>query len=236
MQRDALQIRPLLIKLVLESSGCFQGTGTRPYGVDIVSLIENFPNEDLAPDLTEFPSLSNESRAKLNQMRIVAVNARVKSVLEAAKNLKTKIPNELGTDFDKQTTIDVLRQVATHLKDMGVWPTGSLGFSPNEFFTLCESFRNSAIKEALTTLTEVLIDGFQSGDAISRTICLVAQMNLNSLLTAEHFIGCSGQVVRIAKEHVQAMESKYEGVSPAQTAEALAKTFENLAADLARLE
>jgi hypothetical protein len=236
MQRDALQIRPLLIDLVLETSGCFQGTGKKSHGVDIVGLIDDFTSEVLAPDLTELPTLSSELKTKISSMRAAVVNVRLKSVLDEAKTLEAKIANELGAEFDKQATIDVVKQVATDLRDMGVWPTGPLGFSSNEFLTLCDSFRNSAVKEALATLTDVHLDGFQSGDAVARTISRVAQMNLNPLLTAEKFISRSSQVIRAAKEHVQTMESKYESVTPSQTAEALVETFDNLAADLARLQ
>lgn len=236
LQRDALHIRPQLIDLVLETSGCFQGAGRTPQGVDIVGLIDSYPDESLAPDLSELPSLSSELRAKLMAMRASAINARLKLVLQAAKTLETKIANELGMDFDKQAAIDAVKQVATDLKDMGVWPTGALGFSSNEFLTLCESFRNSAVKEALATLTDVLVDGSLASDAASRTISRVAQMPLTPLLTAEHFINRAGQVIRVAQEHVRTMEAKYEGVTPAQTAEALADTFENLATDLARLQ
>lgn len=236
LQRDALQIRPQLIDLVLETSGCFQGTGKTPQGVDIVGLIVNYPEESLAPDLSEFPSLSGELRAKLIVMRAIAINARLKQVLQAAKTLETRIANELGADFDKQAAIEVVKQLATDLKDMGVWPTGALGFSSNEFLTLCESFRNAAVKEALATLADVLVDGLQASAAASRTISRVAQMPLVPLLTAEQFINRAGQVVRVAEEHVRTMEAKYEGVTVAQTAKALAETFENLATDLARLQ
>jgi len=236
LQRDALQIRPQLIDLALETSGCFQGTGKTPQGVDIVRLIESYPDESLAPDLSELPSLSSELRAKLLGMRAIAINARLTQVLQAAKILETKISNELGTDFDKQAVIDAVKQLATDLRDIGAWPTGMLGFSSNEFLTLCESFRNAAVKEALTTLSDVLADGVHASDAASRTISRVAQMPLAPMLTAEQFINRAGQMVRVAEGHARTMEAKYEGVTPAQTAEAIAETFENLATDLARLQ
>ncbi len=236
LQRDALQIRPQLIDLVLETSGCFQGTGKTPQGVDIVGLIESYPEEGAAPDLSELPSISGELRAKLMVMRAIAINARLKQVLQAAKTLETRIANELGEDFDKQVVIDVVKQLATDLKEMAVWPTDTLGFSSNEFLTLCESFRNAAVKEALATLTDVFVDGLQASDAASRTISRVAQMPLAPLLTADKFINRAGEVVRVAEGHVRTMEAKYEGVTPAQTAEALAETFESLATDLARLQ
>jgi hypothetical protein len=204
--------------------------------VDIVGLIEGYPDESLVPDLSELPTLPNELRSKLIGMRAIAINARLKQVLQAAKTLETKISNELGADFEKQAVVDVVKQLATDLKDMGAWPTGALGFSSNEFLKLCESFRNAAVKEALTTLRDVLADGVQASDAASRTISRVAQMPLASMLTAEQFVNQAGQVIRVAEGHVRTMEAQYEGVTVAQTAKALAETFENLATDLAMLQ
>lgn len=133
-------------------------------------------------------------------MRAIAINARLKQVLQAAKTLETGISNELGADFDKQAVIDAVKQLATDLKDMGAWPTGALGFSSNEFLTLCESFRNAAVKEALTTSRMSLPMEYRRVTRPSRTISRVAQMPLTPLLTAEHFINRAGQVVRVYRK------------------------------------
>ena len=72
--------------------------------------------------------------------------------------MHASIVSELGVEFDKQAIIDVVKQVATNLKEMGTWTSSDLGFSSNEFFEVCEGFRNSAVKEAIAAIGDLLTE------------------------------------------------------------------------------
>ena len=63
MQRHAIQIRPSIIQLVLETGGCFQGTGKTAHGVDIVGLVERYPEDSSIAELNDIPGLTTELRA-----------------------------------------------------------------------------------------------------------------------------------------------------------------------------
>jgi len=235
LQRDAFQVRALLIQLVLETSGCFQGTGRTAYGVDIVGLLDCYPDETSTAEFIDLPNLSPEQRSTLMSMRPAAVGARLKQVLEAAKKSQALIATELDAEFEKKVVIDVVKEVATTLKVMGAWPT-TLGFQSKAFFEVCESFRNSAVKEALATLKDVLTDRAEEPANAPKKISRVAQMPLDSLLTAQRFISDARAVIRAAADHARTLEQQYEGISPVQKAEELSATFESLAADLGRLQ
>ncbi len=236
LQRDAFQIRSTLIQLVLETSGCFQGTGKTAYGVDIVGLIEGYPNETSTADLTDLPGLSSELRSTLMSMRPPAVGARLKKLLEEARKSQALIAAELEVEFDKKAVIDVVKEVATNLKEMGSWPTNTLGFSSNAFFEVCESFRSSAVKETLALLKNVLADGDGAPANALKQISRVAQMPLDPLLTAQRFISDARAVIRVAASHAQTLENQYEGISPDQKAKELTEIFVSLITDLGRLQ
>lgn len=237
LQCDASQVRASLIQLVLEISGCFQGsTGKTAQGVDIMRLLECYPDESGTADLNDLPGLSPELRQTLNSMRSAAVGARLKQVLESAKRTQVLIANELGAEFDKQAVIDAVKAVATNLKDMGAWSTNNIGFSSNTFFEVCESFRNSAVKEALAGLADVLTEGADEPTNMLKKISRVAQMPLAPLLTAEQFISDASLVIRAAASHAQTLEMQYRGISPTQKAEELSSILAGLAADLGRLQ
>ncbi|MDD5034964.1 MAG: protein DpdH [Methylococcaceae bacterium] len=235
MQRNAFQIRSTLIQLVLETSGCFQGTGKTAYGVDIVGLIECYPNETSAADFADLPSLSPELRSSLRSMGPSQIGARFRQVCEAAKKMQALIVTELEADFDKQAVIDTVKAVATNLKEMGAWPT-ALGFSTNDFLKVCESFRSSAVKDALATLGDVLADGADESANAPKQISRVSQIPFDSLVTAQRFIGDARAVTRAAASHAQTLEKQYEGIMPAQKAKELTETFANLIADLGQLQ
>lgn len=234
LQSDAFKIRESLIQLVLETSGCFQGTGKNAYGVDIVGLLSCYPDESDTADHNDLPSLSSELRQTLMSMRTIQVGVRLKQVLETAKKMQASIVTELDAEFDKNKVIDIVKNVATNLRTMGAWPI-ALGFSSNAFFDVCESFRNSAVKESLGALTDALVDGADESVNAPKRISRVAQMPLDPLLTAQRFIIDARAVIRSAADHALTLETQYEGVSPAQKAEELSEAFESLAADLGTL-
>ncbi len=234
LQHNAFQVRASLIQRVLETSGCFQGTGKTAYGVDIVGLFECYPDETSTADLIDLPNLSPEQRSTLMSMRPAAVGARLKQVLEAAKKSQALIATELDAEFDKKAVIHVVKEVATNLKAMGAWPT-TLVFPSNAFFEVCELFRNSAVKEALATLKDVLADGAGEPVDARKTISRVAQMPLDPLLAAQRFISDARAVIRAAADHARTLEKQYQGISPVQKADDLSETFACLIADLDRL-
>lgn len=236
LQRDAFKIRELLIQLVLESNGCFQGTGKTAYGVDIVGLLACYPDESDTADLSDVPSLSQDLRQTLQLLRDSVIRARLNQVIEAARKTQALIANELDAEFDKQAVIDTVKAVATILAEMGVWPTNSLGFSSNAFFQVCESFRSSAVKESLAVLTDVLADGTDESINAPKRISRIAQMPLDPLLTAQRFIIDARAVIRSAADHALTLEKQSEGISPAKKAEELSEVFDSLAADLGRLQ
>jgi len=234
LQCDAFKIRESLIQLVLETSGCFQGTGKTAYGVDIVGLLACYPDESDTADLNDLPGLSAERRQTLMSMRSSLVGARLRQLLEAAKKTQASIATELDAEFDKNEVIAIVKDVATNLKSMGAWPA-NLGFSSNAFFEVCEKFRNSAVKESLGALTDVLADGTEETVNTPKKISRVAQMPVDPLLIAQRFVSDARAVIRSAAGHARTLERQYEGVLPAQKAEELSEAFESLAADLRTL-
>lgn len=234
LQCDAFKIRESLIRLVLETSGCFQGTGKTAYGVDIVGLLACYPDESDTADLNDLLGLSPELRQTLMSMRSSLVGARLRQVLEAAKKTQASIVTELDAEFDKNQVIAIVKDVATNLRTMGAWPE-NLGFSSNAFFEVCETFRNSAVKESLAALTNVLADGAEETVNTPKKTSHVAQMPLDPLLIAQRFVSDARAVIRSAADHARTLERQYEGVSPDQKAEELSEAFESLAADLGTL-
>ena len=236
LQRDAVKIRELLIQLVLESSGCFQGTGKTAYGVDIVGLLACYPDESDTADLSDVPSLSQDLRQTLQLLRDSVIGARLNQVIEAAKKSQALIATELDTDFDKKEVIDVIKAVAINLTEMGAWSESDIGFKSKAFFDVCESFRSSAVKESLTALTDVLADGAEGSVNSPKRISRIAQMPLDPLLTAQRFLIDARAVIRSAANHALTLEKQYEGISPAKKAKELSVVFNSLAADLGRLQ
>ncbi len=235
LQHEAFELRDTLIQLVLETSGCFQGAGKTPYGVDIVGILECYPDDSSAADLSDLPDLSTQLRSKLMMMRSPAISAHLKLVLEVANKIQALAATELGSEFDKQAVVDTVKAIATNLREMGAWSTNNISFSANTFIGLCDTFRTSAVKEALTGIADLFAITEEPANRLKQ-ISRVAQLPLEPLLTVDQFINDAKRVILAAANYAQTLEKLYKEISPDQQAKELAEIFTNLEVNLGKLQ
>jgi hypothetical protein len=234
LQNKAAEIRPQLRQLLLDTNGCFQGTGKTAYGIDMVRLVENYPVDGGGIVYEDIQGLSAELKQALQNMSDVKVMARLNQLLQDAKKIQSSIVSELGTDFDKQTVLSTFKDLAATLSDMGAWSNNEIGISSKGFMDLCEAFRSAAIKESLSCLQG--IEESDDNQLPARRIVQGAKLPLSPLLMTERFLSCASKVVSAAEKHAQSLESQYQGVSPGEKAQELSEVFDNLIADMLSLQ
>ncbi|HUX46697.1 MAG TPA: protein DpdH, partial [Desulfosporosinus sp.] len=88
LQRSAISIRPELSQIVLNTSGCFQGVGKTVQGVDIIRLVEDYPNDDAVLDISNLSGLSPELRQSVQNLSESKVTARLNQVLQEARKIQ----------------------------------------------------------------------------------------------------------------------------------------------------
>lgn len=235
LQNKAAEIRSQLQQFLLDTNGCFQGTtGKTSYGIDMVRLLEDYPVDGGGIVYEDIQGLSIELKQTLQIMTDTRVMARLNRLLQDVKKIQNSIVTELGTDFDKQTVLSTFKELATTLKDMGVWSDNEIGVSSKGFMNLCEDFRSAAIKESFSVLQR---NEESKGDnqLPAKRIAQGAKLPLSPLLVTERFLSCASKVVSVAEKHAQTLESQYQGVSPGEKAQELSDVFENLIADMLSL-
>lgn len=235
LQSGAAQIRSQLLQLLQATNGCFQGSGKMVYGIDIVRLIEDYPDNKAVIELADLAGLTPDLKQSLINMKDAIVLGRLTKLLQDAKKIQTLIINELGNDFDKQAVVGAFKELAGTLSDMGAWSTNDIGISSKEFLVLCEDFRSAAVKECLSSLQgfDEVVDETQTSE---KKIVRGAQLTLCPLLMSERFLICSDKVIRAAEAHAQSLESQYEGVSPTEKAQEIVCVFENLVSNLVTIK
>ena len=234
LQSSAAQIRSQLRQLLLDTCGCFQGTGKTAYGIDIVRLVEDYPDDKTHIEYVNLAGLSPELRQSLQNMNDIRVFAQLNQVLHDTRKIKKIITEDLGVDIDKQMVADTFKELTSTLRVMGVWNLSEIGISANEFTALCEAFRTSAIKGSLSILQG--LDGGGEDQIPAKKVVLGAQLLFSPLLTTERFLNYANKVIRAADAHAQALESQYEGVSPSEKAQEIVCEFSVLVADLVTLQ
>ena len=235
LQNNADQIRPQLWQLLIEASGCFQGTGKAAYGIDIVRLLEDYPEDEDTIEFANLQGLASELKQSLQNMSNIKVSSRLKQVLQEASRIQKIITEDLGTDIDKQVVIDVFKKLAGALTEMGAWSNYDIGISSQAFTNLCEEFRSTALKESLS-----ILEGFEevAGDEQSpaKRVVRGAQLRLLPLLKAELFLSSAKKIICAAESHAQTLESQYKGVSPTEKAQEIVCDFNDLVINLGILQ
>ncbi len=235
LQSNAAQIRPQLWQLLLETSGCFQGTGKTAYGIDIVRLLEDYPEDEDTIEFANLQGLAPELKQSLQNMSNIRVSSRLRQVLQEASRIQKIITEDLGTDIDKQVVIDVFKKLAGALTEMGAWSNYDIDISSQAFTILCEEFRSTALKESLS-----ILQGFEevAGDEQSpaKRVVRGAQLRLLPLLKAELFLSSAKKIIRAAESHAQTLESQYKGVSPTEKAQEIVCDFNDLVINLGILQ
>ena len=235
MQRLALQFRQQVRQLLLETCGCFQGTGKTVNGVDIIRLVESYPEDGVKMELADLGSISEDFKQYLRNVIEARVNSRINQVLQEAKKVTFTIQEQLGPEFDKNVVADALKALAEKLR-MGAWSTAEIGFTAGEFAKSCEAFRASALKECLAVLQKVEEPGAEDEMLPGKKICRVAQLSLLPLTVTQSFLEKATKVVKSANKHAQSQELLYQGVTPVEKAQEITVAFEDLLADLAMLQ
>lgn len=236
LQNSAIQIRSQLRKLLTSWNGCFQGTGSDPkiYGVDIVRLVENYPDEGVHLDIAEV-QLTTDLKQSLQSMTDAKVNARINQVLQEIKKISDTIKKELGDEFNKNEIVDVIMSLADKLRQIGRWNNDDIGFSANQFSQLCVEFKSTAVKECLALLQKIN-EPDENGIIQVNKINRVAQLSLVPLITTERFLEQASKVVKSANKQAQTLEEQFMGVNPVEKAKAIEDTFNDLLADLALIK
>jgi hypothetical protein len=233
LQDRARAIRANLTEILLESSGCFQGSGKTAYGVDIARLLENAPADGDKLEMESLGDIEPALNTTLQQMRDTAVGVRAKRVLAEAHRLQQVLQTDLGDNFDKNQVADALKELADNMQ--GVWSTDDLGMTSAAFKRLTEDFRTSGLKEALTTLQQASdqVEGDKvDGKALSR----IAQLDINPLLTAHRFVLIARKVISAAKRRADNLYGVTKDLDVGAEASKIRASFDSVLGDMDVLE
>jgi hypothetical protein len=233
LQQAALTMRGKMREMLLDRCGCFQGSGGKAYGADIARLLETLPVDGDKVDIEILEPIDANVRSALAQLREGPANVRAKRVQAEAQRLQQAVQAELGENFDKQQIAEALRELAGSMQS-GIWSTDDVGMTGPAFMRLCEEFRASALREALSTLqaSAQLDDEKTEGKGLSR----ISQLDVNPLIQAHDFVTAARKVTTIARRRADQILGTTQGLDVAAQADVIRATFGSLLSDLDVLE
>jgi hypothetical protein len=228
-QQKAGSIRSRLIEALLESCGCYQGTGKTPNGIDIIRVVQAF-SEDIQAAASDLASLPPDVKGVLAELGEPRVRIRAKQAATEANRIKEQLEARLGQAFDKNSVADAVLDLGGELRELGLWSETEIGTSYSAFKTLCENFRSCALKEALEQLARVNLadDGSSPGVLIAQ----VAKVKFGPLVVALRFVTVSETVIAYADRHAKTTEDQYHDLRPEIHIGNLSNELDRTASDL----
>jgi hypothetical protein len=232
-QQKAASIRQRLTDALLGTCGCYQSTGKTVNGVDILRIVQAFP-DDAQSAATDSSFLPVEVRGVLTELSDLRVNVRAKHAATEANRIRAELEAKLGKPFDKHEVTDAMLELAQELREMGAWPDTELGISFNAFKALCEQFRSCALKDSLGQLERVNMADNAASPRVF--IAQVAKVNFEPLVTAAYFVDVSEKVVGYGDRLAKTTEEQYHDVKPQIHVENLCKELDGMVSDLTELQ
>jgi hypothetical protein len=226
IQAQARKIRPELIQIVTSYSGCFQGvTGRTAYAIDM-EKVANALQDDRVINANNVLDLSNELKTTLASMSEARVTPLARKFLHEVTTIKDKLVGEFGEQFNKHEVVDELKGLADQLSGSGAWPTEEIGMGAIAFKNRCDEFRATAIREALSMLSNSNEEGGWHGD--SNLLAGMSRLDATPFTIASGFSEVARKVVRSSEKRASALESQFEGVDPQVQADEIHKLFKFL--------
>ena len=231
-KESALLTRSTLQKLLLEANGCFQGTGDTCYGVDIVKILDHYPQGDVSIVYEDIINLEPPTKGLLQVLSDTRVEARIKGLKAEIDKIVDLINSDLGDEFDKNLIAETLKRIANYLKDSGRFNESSIGLSFNEFSRLADEFRDSSIKESLTIYSK-----FSSPDLPeNKKISNFGRLQLTPLSICNLFIFHATKLVSAVENEVKLLEERYKGLNKLEKIDAINSLFSGLLDNLSAIE
>jgi hypothetical protein len=231
-KESALLTRSVLQKFLLQANGCFQGNGDTCYGVDIVKILDHYPQGDVSIVYEDIINLEPSTRSLLQLLSDTRVEARIKGLKAEIEKIVDLINSDLGDDFDKNLIAETLKRIANYLKDSGRFNESSIGLSFNEFSKLADEFRDSSIKESLTIYSKFVSPDLPENKKISN----FGRLQLTPLSICNLFIFHATKLVSTVENEVKLLEEQYEGLNKLEKIDAINNLFSALLGNLSTIE
>jgi hypothetical protein len=231
-KENVLSTRPILQKSLLDTNGCFQGAGGKCYGVDIVKILNDYPETAAEVIYEDFLNLDPSTKAVLQNLTSVRVEARIKGVAADAKKIVDAIDSEFGEQFDKNLIADTLKGIASSLTEAGKFNDAKVGISFKEFLTLSDEFRDSSLKDTLSIFSKFNNDELGEGKKISN----FGRMQLTPLSICDRFISYSLSLIDAVESEAKVLEQQLKGLNKADKINAIKIAFKELSDNLCAIE
>ncbi|MBF0239223.1 MAG: hypothetical protein HQM12_16100 [SAR324 cluster bacterium] len=234
-QNSAYSIRNHLQELVLEGCGCFQGSGNKAWGVDIIRLVADYPEDSCVLDSNLLNQMTTDKNTKeqLTNFRDIQIQNLIKNVKSDLEKIDSLLKEHLGDPFDKHAIFESISNLAKLIKEYGRWSEQQIGMNYNSFITLCKDFQNSALKESLEHWKK--LQSLETSQLNQQALSVLGKLSFAPLLIAQQFVNVSSKLISSLQAWITMQQQQLKGINPNQQVDNVTRLFETLMDNLHKL-
>ncbi len=229
LQQAAVRHRPELQRMLLARLGCFQGTGSTPYGVDTLRFAQALKSTEKKPPRE---CTQGDLGAHAGHLKDAFLRVRVQPVVQRLRDFVGETASAFGPSFDKE---GYLREAKELIDSVGpsVWPP-SAERKP-ALLAAVEEFRMTRLKETLERIRR-LPEGDLGSVPVQELVSVASHIDFSAILLTREFIGRMTRFVGAVEQEVAAKERTAEDADPITQAAAIDEALKKIAEALESLD
>lgn len=233
LKAETLAHREILQTSLSDKVGAFQGgDGKTCFALDIVKIIDSFPDMNIEIDFNNWPSDHQDSKNNVRALRTGSIQGKIEKTAKDVQRIVTSIDSEFGEKFNKNEIAKTMTQLANRLKEDGIYSQADVGVSFPEFVTLSDEFSGTLIEKSISTFTK-----FNAGDLDENArISSFGRMQLTPFSLCSRFISLSLQLIEAAEKQVKFVESQSGGFNKTAKIKEIKRSFNELNESLKVIE
>ncbi|TCM76760.1 protein DpdH [Rhizobium sp. BK068] len=194
--------RSILQELLLDRSASFQGTGSKPFAVDSLRLLDQLAGDPPAGPLPE--GLPDEARTFIPTMADARIWGRLQGVVAKLRAFRTEIADYVDENLDKGTFVADLREVIPLLQKTNCWPA-NVTIKQSEFENRLTEFQTSRFVD-LVEKTATIVDEADR-EQIPKLLNALGSLDLGLIQRTMSFLTIANEIVSQAEPRVAQQEA-----------------------------
>lgn len=197
--RDA---RNTLQTLLLDRTGCYQGSGNTPFAIDSPRLVDAIAGDASTGSLPE--GLPEDARRLLPTLSEDRIWKRLQAVITKLRNFREEISDFVDENLDKSEFAADLREMILLLQKTNCWPA-SVSIKHSEFDGLLTEFKNSSFKDLLGKTATIVDEADRSN--MPKLLNALGSIDLGLIHRTMSFLKIANEIVSQAEQRVGQQET-----------------------------
>ncbi|OCJ66264.1 hypothetical protein A6U97_26395 [Agrobacterium tumefaciens] len=194
--------RTILQDLLLDRSASFQGTGSKPFAIDSLRLLDELAGDPPAGPLPD--GLPDEARTFIPTMTDARIWGRLQAAIAKLRTFRSEIANYVDESFDKGAFVADLREIIPLLQKTNCWPD-NVSIKLSEFEIRLTEFQTSRFVDFVEK-TATIVDEADR-EQIPKLLNALGSLDLGLIQRTMSFLTLANQIVSQAEPRVTQQEA-----------------------------